>query len=78
MLCRRAQRSYIVSSATQRVETLVWVFIYAGLLIAGLGLAVGRAHAALGWSFGVVGGALASVGVVLIWIRSRMNAGAER
>ena len=57
----------------QTVETLVWVLIYGGLLLVLLGLAVQRADDPLGWSMVVAGALAAGVGVVLIWIRSRMG-----
>ena len=55
------------------VETLVWVLIYAGLLLAVLGLAVLRLDDALGWPLVALGAVAASVGVALIWVRSRMD-----
>jgi hypothetical protein len=57
----------------QTVETLVWVLIYGGLLLAVLGLAVQRADDLLGWSMVVAGALAAALGVALIWIRSRMG-----
>jgi hypothetical protein len=57
----------------QTVETLVWVLIYGGLLLALLGLAVQRADDLLGWSMVVAGALAAGLGVALIWIRSRMG-----
>jgi hypothetical protein len=61
--------------ALKRVQQLVWVLIYGGLLALVLGLSVQRTDDALGWSL-VAGGALvALVGVVLIFVRSRMKAG---
>lgn len=55
------------------VETLVWVLIYVGLLLVVLGLAVQRLEVALGWSLVGVGAVMAAVGVLLIWVRSRMG-----
>jgi hypothetical protein len=56
-----------------RVDVLVWVLVYGGLLVAGLGIALERDGQDFGW--GVVGGgaAAALAGAVLIWIRSRMS-----
>ncbi len=56
------------------VEKLVWVLIYGGLLGAGLGLSLQRSHAGLGWTLVVAGAVLAAIGVVLIYVRSRMRA----
>jgi hypothetical protein len=55
------------------VETLVWVLIYGGLLLGVLGLAVQPLEGALGWSLVGLGAVMAAVGVVLIWVRSRMD-----
>jgi hypothetical protein len=55
------------------VEALAWVLLYGGLLLLVLGLAVGRAQATLGWSLVAVGAVVAAVGVLLIWIRSKMG-----
>ncbi|WP_295639118.1 hypothetical protein [uncultured Methylibium sp.] len=58
-----------------RVETLVWVLIYGGLALLILGLWVRGADAAVGQVLAWAGGLLALVGVLLIWIRSRMPDG---
>jgi hypothetical protein len=58
-----------------RVDVLVWVLIFGGLLVAGLGLAVQRADDVLGWVIVVVGAVLAAAGAVLVWVRSRMAPG---
>lgn len=52
---------------------LIWTLIYGGLLGAGLGLSVQRTDDALGWSILTGGAAAAAVGVVLIYVRSRMK-----
>jgi protein-S-isoprenylcysteine O-methyltransferase Ste14 len=57
----------------KRVEVWVWVLIYAGLILFGLGLSVQRTDASLGWVVAAVGVVLASIGAVLIWVRSRMK-----
>lgn len=59
--------------ALKRVQQLVWVLIYGGLMTLVLGLSVQRTDDTLGWSL-VTGGALvALMGVVLIFVRSRMK-----
>jgi hypothetical protein len=55
------------------VEKLVWVLIYGGLLLGGLGLFVDREGSALGIGMVVIGAVAALVGIVLVWVRSRMQ-----
>lgn len=61
----------------QRLQTLIWVLIYAGLF----GLVVGgiarREDNLLGTLLMIAGAAAAVVGVVLIWLRSRMTVDAS-
>jgi hypothetical protein len=61
-----------------RVDVLIWVLIYGGMLSASLGLALGRDGAAFGWAIVVGGAAAALAGAVLIWVRSRMSDEAGR
>jgi len=58
---------------TSTVEAWVWVLVYGGLLLFCLGLFIDHSDFALGWLFNLVGGALAVVGVVLIFLRARMG-----
>lgn len=53
------------------LDKLIWILIYGGLLVLGLGLAV-REEAA-GWGLGLTigGGVAAAIGFVLIAVRSR-------
>ena len=62
----------------QRLQTLIWVLIYGGLLTLVLGIATARADGALGWTLGVAGGLVAAVGVVLIFVRARTKPDADR
>jgi len=56
-----------------RIETLIWVLIYGGLLAVCLGVFLRREVAALGW-VSIVGGAFAAAaGALLVWVRSRMK-----
>jgi len=55
------------------LDTLIWVLLYGGLLLVGLGLSISRSDDALGWSVVTGGGTAAVVGVVLIYVRSRMS-----
>ncbi len=62
-----------MSLTTSRVDTCVWVFVYAGMLVLGVGLAVGRTDEALGWVTAAIGSFFIAVGALLVWIRSRMK-----
>ena len=54
------------------VETLVWLLIYGGLLLGGVGLFVDREGSALGIVMVVIGAVALLAGIVLVWVRSRM------
>jgi hypothetical protein len=58
---------------TSTVETWVWVLLYGGLLALSLSIFIARADAGIGWTLGVGGGLAALVGVLLIYLRSRMK-----
>jgi uncharacterized membrane-anchored protein YitT (DUF2179 family) len=53
------------------LEKLIWVFIYAGLFAAGLGIWYIEHHLAVGLTLLLAGGGAIVAGAVLIWIRSR-------
>ena len=61
-------------STLQRLQKLIWVLIYAGLLTPVLGIATARTDASTGWVLMVGGGVVAAVGVVLIAVRARLKA----
>jgi glucan phosphoethanolaminetransferase (alkaline phosphatase superfamily) len=54
------------------LEKWTWILIYGGLFILILGIATGRREASLGWAMAVPGAVLAAVGIVLIYVRSRL------
>lgn len=56
-----------------RVEALVWILIYGGLLTLVLGLAVRTDAPVLACVLMVAGLVVAVAGAVLIWVRSRMR-----
>lgn len=56
-----------------RVERLVWIFIYGGMLALVLGFAVRDSAAGAGGALMVVGLISAAVGVALIFVRARMQ-----
>ena len=62
-----------MSMSASRVETWVWVFVYAGMLVFGVGLAVARTDNALGWVIATIGICSIAFGALLVWIRSRMK-----
>lgn len=54
------------------LDALIWVLVYGGLIVLGLGFAVQRSDAALGWGLVVAGAVVAAVGALLVVVRSRM------
>ncbi|VTU32932.1 hypothetical protein H4CHR_03111 [Variovorax sp. PBS-H4] len=56
-----------------KLEKWIWILIYGGLFLLILGIAAGRSDAVLGWSVALPGAALAAAGVVLIYVRSRLE-----
>ncbi|WP_372826736.1 hypothetical protein [Polaromonas sp.] len=63
------------SKTIARLQQLIWVLIYGGLLTLVLGLSVQRSNDAFGWSMVVGGGVVAVIGFALIYVRSRLTAG---
>jgi hypothetical protein len=55
------------------LEKWIWILIYGGLFLVILGIVAGRSDAVMGWSMALPGAALAMVGVVLIYVRSRLK-----
>lgn len=56
-----------------RLQALIWVLIYGGLLTLVLGLSTRHFDGPLGWRLVVAGATVAVVGVVLIFVRSRLK-----
>ena len=65
----------VSNKSVARLQSLIWILIYGGLLTLVLGLSVQRLDDAIGWSMVVVGGIVAAAGFVLIYVRSRINVG---
>ena len=61
-----------MSVSTQRLGTLIWVLIFGGLFVLGIGIALDRAGQSFSWIFLAAGPLAIVVGCVLIWVRSRM------
>ena len=55
-----------------RLEKWIWILIYGGLFLVILGIATGRSDALLGWIMAVPGAVATVVGIVLIYVRSRL------
>lgn len=55
------------------VDTLIWVLVYGGLILVGLGLSVQRSSVGLGYGVAILGGVVTVVGFALIYVRSRMK-----
>jgi hypothetical protein len=56
-----------------RLDVAIWVLIFGGLFAIVLGVASRPVAPAAGWSLMVIGGCVAAVGIVLIWVRSRLG-----
>lgn len=65
----------VSNKSVARLQSLIWILIYGGLLTLVLGLSVQRIDDTVGWSMVVVGAIVAVVGFVLIYVRSRINVG---
>ena len=58
--------------STARYDQIVWILIFGGLIALGPGFALLRAGESWGWLVVGAGGTAAAVGVVLVYLRSRM------
>jgi VIT1/CCC1 family predicted Fe2+/Mn2+ transporter len=56
-----------------RLETLIWTLIYGGLLTLIVGAFMGRSEEGSGAGVMLLGAIVAVVGVVLIYVRSRLR-----
>ena len=56
-----------------RLHKAIWSLIYGGLLLLVLCLFVQKADDVVGWTMVVVGGLMAVLGCVLIYVRSRLK-----
>lgn len=63
----------VLKMSKQRLESLVWVLIYGGMLSLIAGWFVQAQLEALGWALIIGGAALAAGGALLIYLRSRME-----
>ncbi|MDH5540529.1 MAG: hypothetical protein OEY03_14100 [Rhizobacter sp.] len=58
--------------STAALATVTWVLILGGMLSLALGLVVRRSDADLGLTMAILSGIAIAVGIVLVWVRSRM------
>jgi hypothetical protein len=63
----------VSNKAVARLQALIWVLIYGGLLTLVLGLSVERTDEDVGWTMVVGGGIVAALGFFLIYVRSRIK-----
>jgi membrane protein DedA with SNARE-associated domain len=61
-----------MSTAT-RIDAWIWVVVYGGLIVLGVGLTMQRSDDAFGWVIAMFGALLIAVGALLVWIRSRIK-----
>lgn len=57
----------------RRLDILVWVLIYGGLLLLVLGIASHDETPVGGWSMTLVGGVMAVAGIIVVVVRARMT-----
>jgi hypothetical protein len=55
------------------IDKLIWVLIYVGMFVAGLGIWFMEHHLAVGWTMFLFGAGSVMAGAVLIWVRSRRS-----
>ena len=65
----------VLKISIARIAALTWVLIFGGMLMLALGLVVRRNDDALGLGIALVSIGAIVVGVLLIWVRSRMDGG---
>jgi hypothetical protein len=61
-----------LSVSTQGIGTLIWVLIFGGLFVVGIGIALERSGESYGWNVIAAGALAIVVGCVLVWVRSRI------
>ncbi len=62
------------ANAIARVEKLIWVFVYGGLLSFVISLFLPDQEATLGAWMAGVGLTVATIGAILVYVRSKMTA----
>jgi hypothetical protein len=59
--------------SNETLDKLIWVLIYAGMFVAGLGIWYLGHAAAAGWTLVIFGSSLIAIAAILIWVRSRRS-----
>jgi hypothetical protein len=68
----------VSKKSVARLEALIWVLIYGGLLTLVWGLSVQQMDEGSGWALVVGGAIVAALGFFLIYVRSRIRDDAGR
>jgi O-antigen/teichoic acid export membrane protein len=63
----------VSARATAWMERLAWILIYTGLFAVVLGIAARGRSAGAAWALIAIGGVVTVAGIVLIWVRSRVQ-----
>ncbi|HEY4067854.1 MAG TPA: hypothetical protein VGM74_13225 [Burkholderiaceae bacterium] len=61
------------AATIKRLQTWVWVLVYAGTLLVGIGLTARRSDSGTGAIVIWIGAVLIAAGALLVWIRSRIR-----
>ena len=67
-----------MKSTAARLETWIWILIYGGLAVLSVGFALQQQGRPYGAAVMLAGALAAAVGVVLIWVRSRIGDSPDR
>jgi Zinc-ribbon containing domain len=59
--------------SSDRISAWTWSLIFAGMLFMAIGLTLRRSDAVFGWLLIGASGIAIAAGVVLIWVRSKMD-----
>ena len=65
--------NHTTDPAMAKLHKIIWSLIFVGLLTIILGVFVGKTDDTIGWIMVVAGGVLATVGAVLIYVRSTIT-----
>src|SRR6185369_17971015 len=63
----------VLKLAAAHLDVLVWTFVFGGLVVVALGIALVRNGAGYGWAVAVAGTLVVAAGVVVLWLRSRVG-----